>query len=69
MAQRTKQTTSLWAVIEGMQRRLEAEGLDKDVVDSAVSQGLQALLDITPPKRRRRPLPRWLVGQSALAKA
>lgn len=36
--------TSLFSLIEAMQRRLEAEGLDNNVVDIAVTRGLQALL-------------------------
>jgi hypothetical protein len=51
MAPHRKQTTSLWSVIEKMQRRLEAEGLDRDVVDAAVATGLQALLDFAPSQR------------------
>ena len=31
-------------VIEAMQRRLEGQGLDADVVDAAVARGLEALL-------------------------
>lgn len=46
-------TTSLWSVIESMQRRLEAEGLDAGVVDVAVTRGLEALLEIAPPVRTR----------------
>jgi hypothetical protein len=53
MARTSKQTTSLWSVIENMQQRLEAEGLDSDVVDAAVTRGLEALLDIAPPVRKR----------------
>jgi hypothetical protein len=53
MARTSKQITSLWSVIENMQRRLEAEGLDRDVVDAAVTQGLEALLDIAPPRTPR----------------
>jgi hypothetical protein len=53
MARSSKQTTSLWSVIENMQRRLEAEGMDRDVVDAAVTRGLEALLDMAPPLRRR----------------
>ena len=41
-------TTSLWAVIEGMQLSLEAEGLEAEVVDAAITRGIEALL-------RRRP--------------
>lgn len=51
MPDKTKQTMSLWSVIEKMQRRLEAEGMDRDVVDAAVTTGLQALLDFAPPNR------------------
>jgi hypothetical protein len=46
MGRKTSRTTSLWAVIEGMQRRLEAEGLDREVVDAAVACGLEALLQL-----------------------
>ena len=46
------QTTSLWSVIETMQRRLEAEGMARDVVDVAVTRGLEALLDLAPPRPR-----------------
>lgn len=35
---------SLWSVIEAMQRRLEGEGLDHEVVDAAVTRGIEALL-------------------------
>jgi hypothetical protein len=67
-----KQITSLWSVIENMQRRLEAEGLDRDVVDAAVTQGLEALLDIAPPrprpgateKRARVRLPLWVTSRA-----
>lgn len=51
MPDKTKQTVSLWSVIEKMQRRLEAEGMDRHVVDAAVTTGLQALLDFAPPTR------------------
>lgn len=37
-------TTSLWTVIESMQRKLEREGLDAAVVDAAVTRGLEAIL-------------------------
>ena len=36
--------TSLWAVIEGMQLRLEADGLDTAVVDVAVTRGIESIL-------------------------
>ncbi len=35
---------SLWSLIESMQRRLEAEGLEHNVVDTAVTEGLRTLL-------------------------
>ncbi len=35
---------SLWTVIEAMQRRLEREGLDAEVVDAAVTRGIEALI-------------------------
>jgi hypothetical protein len=35
---------SLWSLIETMQQRLEAEGLEKEVVDVAVTRGLLTLL-------------------------
>jgi hypothetical protein len=52
MAPRGNRTTSLWSVIESMQRRLEDQGLDRDVVDIAVARGLEALLDMAPPPAR-----------------
>jgi hypothetical protein len=54
-----------------MQRRLEAEGLDRDVVDAAVTCGLEALLEVVPPIKATpagRPAPRWL-WRRVLAKA
>jgi hypothetical protein len=47
MTERTR-TTSLWKLIEALQRRLEAEGLDREVVDLAVTRGLEAWLDPRP---------------------
>lgn len=44
---RTKQpndVTSLWTVIDSMQRKLETEGLDREVVDAAVIRGMESLL-------------------------
>jgi len=54
-----KKSISLWAVIDSMQRRLEGEGLDSDVVDVAVTRGLEALLETYPRPRglRRRRAP------------
>ena len=40
---RKQRVTSLFSLIDSMQRRLEAEGLDNDVVDIAVTRGLQTL--------------------------
>lgn len=39
----TGQVTNLFSLVDSMQRRLEAEGLDSDVVDLAVTRGLQTL--------------------------
>lgn len=39
-----KKFTSLWSLIESMQRKLEGEGLDEQVVDAAVTRGLETLL-------------------------
>ena len=66
MARTPKETTptSLWSVIESMQRRLEAEGLDRDVVNVAVTRGLEALLEIEPP-RRAAPVASRRAGRSA----
>lgn len=50
MGRKTKTTISLWAVIEGMQKRLEAEGLDQEVVDAAVARGIEALLTLPEPR-------------------
>ncbi len=50
MGRKTKTSISLWAVIEGMQKRLEAEGLDRDVVDAAVARGIEALLTLPEPR-------------------
>lgn len=36
--------TSLWALVEVMQRRLEGEGLEPDTVDAEVARGLRSLL-------------------------
>ena len=44
MASRNRKGTSLWAVIEGMQLQLEEMGLEREVVDAAVTQRLTALL-------------------------
>lgn len=66
------QTTSLWTVIETMQRRLEAEGMARDVVDVAVTRGLEALLDLEPPRSAiapRRDEVRRRVARRAMAKA
>jgi len=42
MRRRNRQT-SLWSLIEAMQQRLEAEGLERNVVDVAVTEGLKTL--------------------------
>jgi hypothetical protein len=62
--------TSLWAVIEAMQRRLEGEGLDADVVDAAVARGLEALLLNHYQRKGERVLQRTsLLDACAIAKA
>ena len=63
-----RNTTSLWTVIETMQRRLEAEGMARDVVDVAVTRGLEALLDLEPP-RQPPPARRDVVRRRALRRA
>ncbi|HUS67090.1 MAG TPA: hypothetical protein VMZ28_21280 [Kofleriaceae bacterium] len=66
-------TTSLWSVIDSMQRRLEAEGMASDVVDVAVTRGLEALLDLEPPRQvapaARGPARRRAVRRTQMAKA
>jgi hypothetical protein len=75
MGRKTKTTISLWAVIEGMQKRLEAEGLDRDVVDAAVARGIEALLTLPEPRDQGTVMPKrkkntalWLRPR-AMAKA
>lgn len=41
---RPNKVTSLWKVVEAMQRVLEGEGLDDATVDKAVTLGLAELL-------------------------
>ncbi len=45
---RPSKVTSLWKVVESMQRKLEGEGLDDATVDKAVALGLAELLSPTP---------------------
>lgn len=40
----SKKQTSLWAVIERAQSKLEGEGLSTDIVDAAITRGLEILL-------------------------
>ena len=54
--------TSLFSLVESMQRRLEAEGLDNNVVDLAVTRGLQTLL--RPARRGAEQLSRSLLLNS-----
>jgi hypothetical protein len=54
MTARKARITSLWSLIEGMQKRLEAEGLDHDVVDVAVTRGVEAFLDSPAVESKRR---------------
>ena len=39
-----RKQVSLWSLVEKMQKKLEAEGLEHEVVDAAVTQGLETLL-------------------------
>lgn len=41
---RPERVTSLWNLVESMQRQFEAEGLENEVVDVAVTRGLLNLL-------------------------
>jgi hypothetical protein len=72
MTDRKSKKTSLWKLIEGMQRRLEAAGLDHDVVDVAVTRGLEAWFDTVPSlasaHRRHGRFPSWCTPP-AIAKA
>lgn len=44
-----KHVTSLWAVVDAMQRRLENQGLSGEVVDVAVTQRIKSALMGTGP--------------------
>lgn len=72
MGRKTRTSISLWAVIEGMQKRLEAEGLDREVVDAAVARGIEALLTLPEPRevmpRKNKNRAMWLRTR-AVAKA
>jgi len=64
---RPSKVTSLWKVVEAMQRKLEGEGLDAATVDKAVTHGLAELLHDAPA-----PAPQKLNGRRpklAIAKA
>jgi len=41
---RPSKVTSLWKVVEAMQRKLEGEGLDAAAIDEVVTRGLAELL-------------------------
>jgi hypothetical protein len=65
-----KQFTTLWSVIERMQKRLESEGLDRDAVDAAVELGLETLLAISPPdhdqaESRAERIPLWALARAS----
>lgn len=49
--------TSLWALIEMMQSKLERFGLDEEVVDAAVLLGLEALFGDESRPHAARPRP------------
>lgn len=62
-SKRHNKVTSLWKVVEAMQRKLEREGLDTATVDAAVTQGLAELLSTPAPK----PRPSFRPGRPKLA--
>ena len=41
---RPRRTQSLWSIVESLQRRLEHQGLTRDVVDVAVVNALAAAM-------------------------
>jgi|JI7StandDraft_1071085.scaffolds.fasta_scaffold112146_2 hypothetical protein len=41
MHKRASGATNLWSIIERLQRRLEGEGLARDVIDAAVVQAVR----------------------------
>jgi hypothetical protein len=41
---RPRRTQSLWSIVESLQRRLEHQGLTRDVVDVAVVNALTAAM-------------------------
>jgi|GEM_PF-3654549 len=53
---RHNKVTSLWKVVDAMQRQLEREGLDTAMVDAAVTRGLAELLAGPAPEREPRPV-------------
>jgi hypothetical protein len=53
MGHRTSRTTTLWNLIDRLQRRLEGAGIDRDVVDVAVTRGVEAWLEVDKPVRAR----------------
>jgi hypothetical protein len=65
MSRKQKKVTSLWSFIETMQRRLEHEGLEEEVVDAAVARRLELLLRERYKKQLRSPfLPRMVIGEA-----
>jgi hypothetical protein len=71
MTARKPKTTSLWALIDRIQRRLEAEGLGDDAIDRAVAHGLGTRLDTVPPlrdaHRRHGRFPMWVAPPAVSA--
>jgi hypothetical protein len=43
-SKRARGGLNLWSIIEAMQRRLEREGLNAEVVDAAVTRGIAEIL-------------------------
>jgi len=65
MSRKPKKVTSLWTFIEGMQRRLEHEGLDSQVVDAAVTRRLELLLRARYRRQLRSPfMPRLTIAEA-----
>ena len=43
-SKRARGGLNLWTIIESMQRRLEGEGLNSEVVDAVVARGIAEIL-------------------------
>ena len=68
MAKKTgNHTTTLWTLIDSMQRHLELQGMDSETVDHAIARGLELL--VARRKGRRGKMKRPLVLSPIVAKA